>query len=123
LRTRASTIARLDIGTGMTDGEVTDLSQRIDIPAAHAYRSSVGRRTRDVVAELPAAAWKDVVGQADIARAAAAGAFGPNAGWIERAWQGVNRASRLGATGISHPAMHPGDAIAIRGQLGLPVGM
>jgi hypothetical protein len=37
--------------------------------------------------------------------------------------QGVTRANRLGATALAHNPMHLGAAVAIRGQLGLPVGM
>jgi hypothetical protein len=116
-------VERFDIGTGMTDAEVTDLGNRLDLAAARAYRSAVGRRTREVVPALPAAAWTETVSAADVGRAVAAGAFGPNAAWVEKLWQGVSRANRLGATAITHNAMHLGEAIAIRGQLGLPLGM
>ncbi|HEU4370745.1 MAG TPA: hypothetical protein VFV05_21190 [Methylomirabilota bacterium] len=35
----------------------------------------------------------------------------------------ATRANRLGATAIAHNALHLGEAVAIRGQLGLGVGM
>jgi hypothetical protein len=63
------------------------------------------------------------VSAADVGRATGAGAFGLNAAWVERMWPGVARANRLGATAIAHNAMHLGEAVAIRGQLGLGVGM
>ena len=116
-------VARVDIGTGMTDAEVSDLGGRLDLPAARAYRTAVGRRTREVVTALPDAVWPETVTAADVGRAVAVGAFGPNAAWVEKIWAGVSRASRLGATAIAHNAMHLGEAVAIRGQLGLPVGM
>lgn len=40
-------------GTGMTDREVTDLSQRIDIAALCAYREAVRTKTATVVKSLP----------------------------------------------------------------------
>jgi DinB superfamily len=116
-------IGRVDIGTGMTDAEVSDLSRRLDLTAARAYRTAVGKRTQEVVSALRAGAWDEVVGPADVQRASKAGAFGPNAGWVEKFWQGVTRANRLGATALTHNAMHLGEAAAIRSQLGAPVGM
>jgi len=116
-------IGRVDIGTGMTDAEVTELSRRLDLAAARAYRNAVGKRTREVAAKLRVGAWDEVVTPLDVNRAVAAGAFGPHAGWVEKFWQGVTKANRLGATGITHNAMHLGEAAAIRGQLGAPVGM
>jgi DinB superfamily len=116
-------IGRVDIGTGMTDAEVMDFGRRVDLAAARAYRNAVGRRTRQVVAELRVGAWDEIVGPGDVRRAVAAGAFGPHAAWVEKLWQGASRANRLGATAIAHNAMHLGEAVTIRGQLGAPVGM
>lgn len=116
-------VPRRDIGTGMADDEVAELSARIDVGAVKTYRSAVGRRTREVAAALPAAAWEEIVGPADIDRAVAQGAFGPAASWVAQAWQGQSRAMRLGATTITHNAMHLGEAVTIRSQAGLPVGL
>ena len=116
-------IGRVDIGTGMTDAEVTDLSRRLDLAAARAYRTAVGKRTREIVSKLRVGAWDEIVTPLDVNRAVAAGAFGPRAGWVEKLWQGVTKANRLGATAITHNAMHLGEAVAVRGQLGAPVGM
>ena len=63
------------IGTGMTEGEVAELTRRADVDAVRAYRSAVGRQTREVVSALRPDAWDEIVGLADTARAAAAGAF------------------------------------------------
>jgi hypothetical protein len=109
-------VERADIGTGMTDAEVTELTRRLDLAAARAYRSAVGRRTREVVSALPDAAWAEIVGPADTGRAVAAGALGPSvAGWVEKVWQDVTRGSRLGAGALAHIAMHLGEAVTIRG--------
>ena len=116
-------IGRVDIGTGMTDAEVTDLTRRLDLGAARAYRTAVGKRTREIVTKLRVGAWDEIVTPLDVNRAVAAGAFGPHAGWVEKFWQGVSKANRLGATCLTHNAMHLGEAAAIRGQLGVPVGM
>jgi hypothetical protein len=116
-------VPRRDIGTGMTEEEVAQLSAGIDIGALKGYRSAVGRRTREVAAALPAAAWQEIVGPADIERAVSQGAFGSAAGWVAAAWQGQSRATRLGASAIAHNAMHLGEAVTIRSQSGFPVGL
>ena len=116
-------VPRRDIGTGMTEDEVAALSAGVDIAAVKAYRSAVGRRTLEVAAALPAAAWQEIVSPADVERAVSQGAFGPTAGWVGAAWQGQSRATRLGATAIAHTAMHLGEAVTIRGQAGFHVGL
>jgi hypothetical protein len=107
------------IGTGMTDDEVSELTQRADVAAVRAYRDAVGRHTREVVRALGPAVWDDPVTVADTARAAAAGAFGPRAGWVDGAgfppWQDQSRAARLSGAALRHNAMHMGEAVTILG--------
>jgi hypothetical protein len=115
------------IGTGMTDHQVIELTAGANVAALRAYRDAVGRRTREVVSALPAAAWEEIVGAADTGRAAAAGAFGPNTGWHAgvgyTAWQDQSRAARLGGAALRHNAMHMGEAITVRGQAGFGLGI
>jgi hypothetical protein len=115
-------VSRPDIGTGMTDDEVAELSQRIDIAAARAYRSAVGRRTREVVQAVAPAAWVETVGADDVNRAQHDGAIGPRAGWLVDFWQNESRAARLGTVGITHNALHLGEAQTLRSALGLGGG-
>ncbi len=115
-----------DIGTGMTDDDVAELTARADVTAVRAYRSAVGARTRDVAATLPPAAGDDL-GGAGTARGAAAGAFSAAlraraAGGGVNPWQGP-RGARLGGAGINHNAGHLGEAVTIRGLAGVPVGI
>lgn len=112
-------IPRRDIGTGMTDPEVSELSAGVDLKALRAYRVAVGRKTRLVVADLAGAAWDQAVVPADTARAAASGAFGPNAGWVVKFWQGQSRGGRLGSSALTHNALHLGEAVTVRRQAGL----
>jgi|SRR5262245_29187831 len=107
------------IGTGMTDGEVTELTSRADVEAVRAYRSAVGVRTREIVRGLPAQAWEDIVSDADIRRAASAGAFRD---WREGApypWLGWSRGDQLGSSALRHNAAHIGEAVTIRGLAGV----
>ena len=115
------------IGTGMADGEVADLTKRADVQAVRAYRTAVGRRTRDVVRELRPGAWDEVLGLADTARAAAVGAFAPNTAWVNdigyKPWQGHSRAAQLASSAIAHNAMHLGEAVTIRSLAGFALGI
>jgi hypothetical protein len=115
-------VSRPDIGTGMTDEEVAELTTRIDVAAARAYRSAVGRRTRDVMQTVPPAAWVETVGAGDVARAQRDGAIGPRAGWLVDLWQNHSRAARLGTVGIMHNALHLGEAQTLRSVLGFGGG-
>jgi len=115
-------VSRLDIGTGMTDEEVAELTTRIDVAAARAYRRAVGRRTREVVQAVAPAAWAETVGAGDVARAQRDGAIGPRAGWLLDFWQNHSRAARLGTVGLMHNALHLGEAQTLRSVLGLGGG-
>ena len=112
-----------NIGTGMTEDEVAGLSETADVAAVRAYRAAVGRRTREVVQALPAAAWQEVVGEDDIRRAAATGAFRD---WVEgqrSPWQGWTRAEQLASSAVRHNAAHLGEAVTLRGLAGFGLGL
>jgi DinB superfamily len=115
------------IGTGMPEGEVAELTARADIAAVRAYRDAVGRRTQGIVETLKPAAWEEIVGVADTARAAKAGAFRSNTAWVEgtgyRSWQDQSRAARLAGGALRHNALHLGEAITVRGLCGFPLGV
>jgi len=115
------------IGTGMPEDEVTELTARADLAALRAYRNAVGLRTQEVVRTLKPAAWEEIVGVADTARAAAAGAFRSNTGWAEgvgyRSWQDQSRAARLAGGALRHNAMHLGEAVTVRSLGGFALGI
>ena len=111
------------IGTGMTDEEVGAMTARADVAAVRAYRSAVGRRTREVVTTIRAAAWDEVVGLDDIRRGGAAGAFRD---WVEGAsypWLGWTRAEQLASSALRHNAAHVGEAVTIRSLAGIGLGV
>ena len=119
---RRLNVSRPDIGTGMTDEDVGDLSETLDLTAAREYRNAVGRRTREVVAGCPAELFDEMVGAADVARASAAGAIGPRAEWLVALWQNHSRAKRLATVGIMHNALHLGEAQTLRSIAGFGAG-
>jgi hypothetical protein len=122
-------VAYRNIGSGMTSDEVDDLTAHADVDAVRAYRSAVGRRTREVVRGVRADGWDEIIGAEDIARAAVTGAFRayrPEPG--ERVedtlarigslnpypWQGSSRWQRLSGSAGGHNILHHGEAITIR---------
>jgi hypothetical protein len=122
---RRMNIVHVHMGSGMTATEVAELSAGADVGGVRAYRSNVGRRTREVVAALAPAAWDEIQDLSDTSRAADVGAFGPNDDWIEgtghRPWQGISRADQLGSSAIRHNAAHIGEMVTIRGLAGWPI--
>ena len=124
---RRMNVARCDMGTGMTADEVAELTGRAAVAAVRAYRSAVGRRTREVVRGLRPEAWDETLGLEDTTRAAGVEAFGPNDDWIDgvghRPWQGLTRGDQLGNTAIRHNTAHVGEAVTIRGLAGFGLGI
>jgi hypothetical protein len=73
-------LLRRDMGTGMTDDEVTEFSARVNTVALRAYSAAVGQKTQEVVRGLPAEAWDGVPDPSHIRRVLVEeGVIGPNA--------------------------------------------
>lgn len=110
------------IGTGMTESEVGELTACANVEAVRAYRSAVGTRTRQVVRTLRADEWDTRVGDDDIERAAAAGAFRDWELGKPHPWLGWSRADQLASSALRHNATHIGEAVTIRSLAGLALG-
>jgi hypothetical protein len=100
-----------DVGTGMGDEKVSDLSARLDLAALRDYYTAVGQRTREVVRSLRPETLDEVP---DLDRFRAAGVFREQALWaiVERA--GQTKGWWLGQLGIAHSQSHRGQATVIR---------
>lgn len=120
-------VTRTDIGTGMTEDEVAELTTTADVEAVRAYRSAVGRRTHEVVRALTPASWDEIQGPADVGRAAETGAFGETlrraANVGQHPYLGISRGTQLFVTALDHNARHLGEAITVRGLAGFGLGM
>lgn len=88
---RRMNVSRRDTGSGMTEDEVTDVSERADVAAA-----------------LGPAEWAGILTTADAARV-------PDG---FQAFAGQPRAFELGTSAILHNALHLGEAVTIRGLAG-----
>ena len=111
------------IGTGMTDDEVSALTAGADVAAVRAYRTAVGRRTREVVQAMPVPAWEETIGEDDIRRA---GTLGALRDWKDGAgypWLGWTRAEQLASSALRHNAAHFGEAVTIRGLAGMQLAI
>ena len=114
-------IDRVDIGTGMTPSEVSDLSQRVDLEALLSYRLAVARRTREVVAQLEDTWLQTSMTDDEVIALRAMGAFGAHGGWVGDFWAPKPRMWFLWlATG--HCYHHLGEAMVVRSLAGRPVG-
>jgi len=114
---RRLNLSSSQMGTGMTDDEVSDFSTRVDIPALRAYRVAVGQRTREVVPRLLPGQLDEVV-EASHLGAVPNGAIGERGRWLEKFWQGKTKGWFLSWLVLGHGAMHLGEAVCVRTQLG-----
>src|SRR5262245_20825656 len=121
--TRRMNVPWRNIGTGMTEGEVAEMTARADVAAVRAYRTAVALRTREVLLALRPEAWDEIVGVEDIERAAAAGALRD---WIPGTpypWLGSSRGEQLASSALRHNAAHIGEAVTIRGLAGFSLAV
>ena len=123
-------VDRRDIGTGMTDEEVSALTSEIDLEALRAYRSAVGIRTRDTVRDGEPRRWSEVIGADDLRRAHREAAFRGDREVIDgvidagrHPWHGHTRGDQLARSALTHNAAHIGEAVTVRALGGFAVGI
>ena len=101
-----------DVGTGMGDEEVSDLSARLDVAALRDYYTAVGQRTVEVVRSLRPEA---LDARPDLDRLRTDGVFRDQAlGAILEQAAGQTKGWWLGLLGIAHSQSHRGQATVIR---------
>jgi hypothetical protein len=113
-------VDRRDVGTGMSDAEVDDLSARIDLDALRGYWDAVTRRTPEVARTVRASDLEAVVPRARVERVAGAeGAVAPGAEWLTEFWAaGRTRAWVLAQTPLLHVYGHYFEARVVAGLWG-----
>ena len=118
---RMKTVRR-DVGTGMSDVAVDELSATLDLDGLRAYWDAVGRATLEVVDSLRGQPIDDVVPAERVRQAADAdGAVAAAAGWLIEFWaKGRTRAWMLAQTPLLHPYGHYFEARVARGLWGHP---
>jgi hypothetical protein len=116
-------VRRRDFGTGMSSGEVTDLTRDIDLGALREYRDAVGRATRDIVGGFTPEDWTGAVAAEALQRAAGQGSFGARTDMLVKAFTGRPRRAVLSGIALFHPASHMGEAATVRTAGGFGSGI
>ncbi len=109
---RRLNLSRRDMGTGMTDEEVTKFSARVNTAALREYSAAVGRRTREIVRGLRAEELDEVPDPAHVRRVLSDihPYIGKTKGWL------------LIHVALRHPSGHLGQATLVRKMQGLGSG-
>jgi hypothetical protein len=113
-------VPRRDVGTGMSDAEVDDLSARIDLQALRGYLGAVTGRTLAVVETLRGSDLDaPVAGNRVRSVVLSEGVVAPGAEWLTEFWAGGrSRAWTLAQTALLHPYGHFYEARVAAGLLG-----
>ncbi len=113
-------IARRDVGTGMTDAEVDELSATIDLDALPGYWESIIERTLEVVDTLGGEDLEAIVPAERVRRVAGEeGGVGADAEWLTEFWaKGRTRGWILAQTPLLHAYGHYFEARAVKGLWG-----
>ena len=113
-------VPRRDVGTGMTDAQVDELSARIDLQGLKDYWDAVSARTLEVAETLRGSDLEALV-PAEKVRAAvrADSAVAPGVEWLTDFWAGGRtRAWMLAQTALLHPYGHYYEARVVSGLWG-----
>jgi DinB family protein len=115
-------LARRDVGTGMDDAEVDELSVSIDLTGLRGYWEAVGQRTVEVAESLRGQDLTDMVGLERVTRAARdEGAVVEKASWLVDFWAGGRtRAWFLAQVPLLHVYGHYFEARVVKGLWGHP---
>jgi hypothetical protein len=114
-------VPRRDIGTGMTDEQVAELSETADLSAVRGYWEAVGERTARLVSDLDPAVLDTVVDDERVRRVFVdEGVMGPGGAWVieNGTYNGCTRGFFLAHLGLTHTYTHFGEIDLLRGLLG-----
>jgi hypothetical protein len=113
-------VGRRDVGTGMSDAEVDELSARIELAPLRGYWEAVTRRTQEVVETLRGVDLDTVVPAEQVKRVSfEGGAVAPGAEWLAEFWAaGRTRAWLLAQTPLLHVYGHSFEARVVAGLWG-----
>ena len=113
-------VPRRDVGTGMDDAQVDDLSARIDLDGLRGYCRAVTRATLDAVPVLRSLDLEVIVPAERVKQVCVAeGAVDPGASWLTEFWAGGrSRAWVLAQTSLLHVYGHYFEGLATKGLWG-----
>ena len=113
-------VPRRDVGTGMKEAEVDELSARIDLQALKGYWDAVTARTLEVIETLRGSDLEALVpGERVRSVVLSEGVVAPGAEWLTEFWAGGrSRAWVLAQTALLHPYGHYFEARVAAGLWG-----
>jgi hypothetical protein len=107
-------IENRDTGNAMPAELIIRLSQNIVIPALRAYRVAVGRRTGEIVMQLPPANLKDKVDPARLVKVQSSGAVIPAASGLIEYWRKRTIAGLLLMPATRHNLIHLNECLRLK---------
>ena len=107
-------LSRRDIGTAMTDDEVGDVSEKVDIPALLAYREAVGRRTREIAKAITQVQLDIIISEDRVRVLMDTGSLVEGAYGLARFWQGKTKRFLFNMPATGHQFMHLAEAAITR---------
>lgn len=110
-------VNRVDIGTGMSEEEVGEFTERVNVAALRSYRAAVGRRTREVIGGIAVDSLEAPAHPDRIEQAFADGAVEAGGRWVKDFWHGKSVGFFLWL-GTGHNFMHLGEANLVRSLVG-----
>jgi hypothetical protein len=106
-----------DVGTGMVDAEVHQVTAEIDLVALRSYRQSVGHSTREIFQGLLPERLYLPVYPSDINQLRASGALGEGAQELADIWGGWKLGDLVRQPAIRHSFVHLGEAHDIKRRI------
>ncbi|MBS4200168.1 DinB family protein [Bacillus sp. FJAT-49732] len=104
-------------GNDMSEKEIALMSSKIDINSLKAYRTAVGKRTRQVVSSLQPGQFKGKVEQNRIKRLFEENAVSQNSKWLADYWSKKNIAGLILMPATRHIFLHLNKCIRIKDRL------
>jgi hypothetical protein len=116
-------LPRRDVGTAMTNEEMAEFSDEVDIRALRAYHTSVTLRTEEIVRGLRPDDLDVVPDPSQIHQLFhEGGVFGPRASAGEQFYAGKTKGWFLGHMGLTHTREHFAQALLVRKMQGMGSG-
>jgi len=114
------TVARRDVGTGMSDAQVDDFSARIELDVLRGYCRAVTRATLDAVSTFRGLDLEALVPAERVRHVCTAeGAVDPGASWLTDFWAGGrSRGWVLLQTSLLHVYGHYFEGLTVKGLWG-----
>ena len=106
-----------DTGNAMSEQRIADISTRVDLTALRAYRTAVGRRTREIVQGLCPEDLKKKTDPARLQRVLAEGAVEPAAMGLIEYWGGRTTAGLLLMPPTRHNMVHLNEALRMKQRI------